>query len=159
MRSKASTCIIPIVFAAAVAAPAAPARLVAQVPQADRGQAPAPRRVHRIGYLDWEQSIADRPDTLAFWEALGDLGYTEGQNLVVESRFAAGDLQILVSTTVIEVGVDVPNATIMVVEHADRFGRHVRLPLHTDNLRRPQGPPDFPHRNRARLLQHAVPRR
>ena len=37
-------------------------------------------------------------------------------------RFKAGDLQLLVSTTVVEVGVDVPKATVMVVEHAERFG-------------------------------------
>ena len=36
--------------------------------------------------------------------------------------FAAGDVHVLVSTTVIEVGIDVPNATVMVVEHAERFG-------------------------------------
>ena len=40
----------------------------------------------------------------------------------VMERFRRGDLHILVSTTVIEVGVDVPNATLMVVEHAERFG-------------------------------------
>jgi ATP-dependent DNA helicase RecG len=40
----------------------------------------------------------------------------------VMRAFAAGELQLLVSTTVIEVGIDVPNATVMVVEHAERFG-------------------------------------
>jgi ATP-dependent DNA helicase RecG len=38
------------------------------------------------------------------------------------ARFNAGDLDVLVATTVIEVGVDVPNATVMIVQEADRFG-------------------------------------
>jgi ATP-dependent DNA helicase RecG len=38
------------------------------------------------------------------------------------ARFAAGESQLLIATTVIEVGVDVPEATIMVIEHAERFG-------------------------------------
>jgi ATP-dependent DNA helicase RecG len=40
----------------------------------------------------------------------------------VMKAFLAGELQILVSTTVVEVGVDVPNASVMIVEHAERFG-------------------------------------
>jgi len=40
----------------------------------------------------------------------------------VMGRFAAGELSVLVATTVIEVGVDVPNASLMVIEHAERFG-------------------------------------
>jgi len=40
----------------------------------------------------------------------------------VMKAFTAGELQLLVSTTVVEVGVDVPNASVMIVEHAERFG-------------------------------------
>jgi ATP-dependent DNA helicase RecG len=44
------------------------------------------------------------------------------QKQAVMDRFVAGEVKLLVATTVIEVGVNVPNATIMIVEHAERFG-------------------------------------
>ncbi len=44
------------------------------------------------------------------------------ERLATMQRFRAGELDVLVSTTVIEVGVDVPNATVMIIEDAERFG-------------------------------------
>ncbi len=47
---------------------------------------------------------------------------TSGEKEAVMASFASGESAILVSTTVIEVGIDVPNASMMVIEHAERFG-------------------------------------
>lgn len=62
-------------------------------------------------------------------EHLGEdlVGIIHGQQKSTEKdttmeRFLSGDIKVLVATTVIEVGVDVPNASIMVIEHAERFG-------------------------------------
>ncbi|MDQ3221657.1 MAG: ATP-dependent DNA helicase RecG [Acidobacteriota bacterium] len=57
---------------------------------------------HRIGLLHGKMKSADKEDIM--------------------HRFVTGTLDILVSTTVIEVGVDVSNASLMVIEHAERFG-------------------------------------
>ncbi|HEY6577700.1 MAG TPA: ATP-dependent DNA helicase RecG, partial [Rhizomicrobium sp.] len=68
----------------------------------------------------------ERADALA--KSLGDrVGLVHGrmkpqQRDAAMARFRSGETQILVATTVVEVGVDVPEATIMVVEHAERFG-------------------------------------
>jgi ATP-dependent DNA helicase RecG len=45
-----------------------------------------------------------------------------GEKAAVMKLFTAGEMKLLVATTVIEVGVDVPNASLMVIEHAERFG-------------------------------------
>src|SRR5436189_6222547 len=50
----------------------------------------------------------------------GRLGFEEKDAIM--RRFKAGEINILVSTTVIEVGIDVANASVMLVEHAERFG-------------------------------------
>ena len=50
----------------------------------------------------------------------GRLGFEEKDAIM--RRFKAGEIHVLVSTTVIEVGIDVPNATLMLIEHAERFG-------------------------------------
>ena len=82
-------------------------------------------------------SLFERPTLKAatsMYEALRDgalaglrLGLLHGRlsaddKEIVMRRFQRGELDVLVSTTVIEVGVDVPNATVMVIEHAERFG-------------------------------------
>jgi ATP-dependent DNA helicase RecG len=45
-----------------------------------------------------------------------------GEKAAVMQLFSSGEMKLLVATTVIEVGVDVPNASLMVIEHAERFG-------------------------------------
>jgi ATP-dependent DNA helicase RecG len=74
--------------------------------RAAEGEAERLRRVelkgYRVGLLHGRLRPADRRELMG--------------------RFKAGELDVLVATTVIEVGVDVPNATIMIVQEADRFG-------------------------------------
>jgi ATP-dependent DNA helicase RecG len=76
-----------------------------------------------------DESLAAVEDRLRLLQThFGDkVGMVHGRMKLAEredvmKRFAYGDLQLLVATTVIEVGVDVPEATIMVIEQAERFG-------------------------------------
>ncbi len=94
----------------------------------------AGRQVYVVYPLVEESEKMDLRDATKRYEYLRDrvfpkfsVGLLHGRMKAEEKeevmrRFVSGEIQILVSTTVIEVGVDVPNASVMVVEHAERFG-------------------------------------
>jgi ATP-dependent DNA helicase RecG len=96
------------------------------------------RHIGRGGQAYWvcplveENEDSDRAAAEARYEALsmrfpGKVGLVHGrmkgpEKDAVMARFAANELAVLVATTVIEVGVDVPNSTLMIIEDAERFG-------------------------------------
>jgi ATP-dependent DNA helicase RecG len=94
----------------------------------------AGRQVYVVYPLVEESEKMDLKDATRRYEYLRDtvfpklsIGLLHGKMKPAEkekvmSAFVAGETKILVSTTVIEVGVDVPNASVMIVEHAERFG-------------------------------------
>lgn len=81
-----------------------------------------------------EQGATDKKSVLAEYEKLSKdifpdlkISYLHGRMKVGEkddvmNKFAAGEIDILVSTSVVEVGVNIPNASVMMIEGADRFG-------------------------------------
>ena len=91
------------------------------------------RQAYWVCPLIEESEVLQLQTAQETWEALsaelsglvvglvhGRLKADEKQSVM--SAFAAGAIDVLVATTVIEVGVDVPNASLMVIEHAERFG-------------------------------------
>ncbi|MDX6694806.1 MAG: ATP-dependent helicase RecG [Blastocatellia bacterium] len=92
------------------------------------------RQVYVVYPLIEESEKMDLKDATRMFEQLRDrvfphfsIGLLHGKMKSAEKeevmrRFVAGEIQILVATTVVEVGVDVPNASLMVIEHAERFG-------------------------------------
>jgi ATP-dependent DNA helicase RecG len=92
------------------------------------------RQVYVVYPLVEESEKLDLRDATKRYEYLRDqvfpkfsVGLLHGRMKLEEKEkvmrgFVSGQIQILVSTTVVEVGVDVPNASVMVVEHAERFG-------------------------------------
>lgn len=99
-----------------------------------RGQLAQGRQVYWVCPLIEESEAVDLRNATATRDELAEhLGDAVGVGLLhsrmptaekqaVMADFTAGTLHVLVSTTVIEVGVDVPNASLMVIEHAERFG-------------------------------------
>ena len=98
-----------------------------------RRELEAGRQVYVVYPLVAESEKTDLADATSGAEELRrvfaghEVGLLHGQlkaeeKQAVMDRFRAGALRVLVATTVIEVGVDVPNASVMIVEHAERFG-------------------------------------
>ncbi|MBW3553482.1 MAG: ATP-dependent DNA helicase RecG [Gemmatimonadetes bacterium] len=99
-----------------------------------REQVAAGRQAYVVYPLIEESEKVDLKSATAEHELLSSqvfpdlrVGLVHGQMAAEEKDavmrgFVAGEIQVLVSTTVIEVGIDVPNATVMVIEHAERFG-------------------------------------
>lgn len=109
------------------------ARSLAIVEDLVRSEAAAGHQVFVVCPLVEDSSKLEAKSAVAEYERLQSvysdlrLGLLHGQMKPsdkddVMHRFRAGDLDVLVATTVIEVGIDVPNATVMVIEDADRFG-------------------------------------
>jgi ATP-dependent DNA helicase RecG len=94
----------------------------------------AGRQAYVVYPLVEESEKMDLKDATRMFEHLRDrvfphfqIGLLHGKMKPAEKeevmrRFVSGETQVLVATTVVEVGVDVPNASVMVVEHAERFG-------------------------------------
>jgi len=106
----------------------------AEVKRLIRREVSAGRQVYVVYPLVEESEKIDLKDATNRYEYLRDtvfpkfsVGLLHGRMKPAEKEsvmraFVAGEIQILVSTTVVEVGVDVPNASVMIVEHAERFG-------------------------------------
>ncbi|MCA1613181.1 MAG: ATP-dependent DNA helicase RecG [Acidobacteria bacterium] len=94
----------------------------------------AGRQVYVVYPLVEESEKLDLKDATRMFEHLRDrvfptfqIGLLHGKMKTAEKeevmrRFVSGEIQVLVATTVVEVGVDVPNASLMIIEHAERFG-------------------------------------
>jgi ATP-dependent DNA helicase RecG len=98
-----------------------------------RKELEAGRQAYVVYPLVAESEKTDLADATSGAEALRkvfaghEVGLLHGklkaeEKQAVMDRYRAGEVRVLVATTVIEVGVDVPNATVMIVEHAERFG-------------------------------------
>jgi len=104
-----------------------------EVTERIRAQVAQGRQVYWVCPLIEESEALDLTNATATHEALSEAlpGVMVGllhsrmpapEKKAVMSLFTSGQMSVLVSTTVIEVGVDVPNASLMVIEHAERFG-------------------------------------